>query len=159
MQGAFRQLSIFTEAKLFSDAERAKARVEQRISRPRVYSFYVSTFIFLSWNQVAFLAPYSSRFPTTFFLFSSSLNHSLSIHSVHFLPSLELVIQITLWPSTSLISSSSFRKMAVRVPSIHSLWRGSLFSLKAHTESSSSFWSETTLAFAGMKSCVMRRCK
>ena len=33
---------------------------------------------------------YFNRFPTSFFFFSSSLNHSLSMHSVHFLPNLEL---------------------------------------------------------------------
>ena len=34
--------------------------------------------------------PYSKRFPTSFSFCSSSLNHSLSMHSVHFLPILEL---------------------------------------------------------------------
>ena len=60
------------------------------------------------------------------------------------------LIQITLGPSTFLISYSISCKMEVRVPSIHDLRRGSLFSPRALTKSSSSLLSAAVCAF-----CVM----
>ena len=57
------------------------------------------------------------------------------------------LIQITSGPSTLLISLSILVKMAVRVPSMHGLHRGSLFSPRALTKSSSSFLSAAVFAF------------
>ena len=62
----------------------------------------------------------------------------------------EPLIQITLGPSTFLISFSISCKMVVRVPSIHDLDRESLFSLRALTKSSSSFLSAAAFAFFAM---------
>ena len=57
------------------------------------------------------------------------------------------LIQITLGPSTLLISLSILVKMAVRVPSMHGLRKGSLLSPRALNKSSSSFLSAAVFAF------------
>ena len=60
------------------------------------------------------------------------------------------LIQITLWLSVFLISVSIFFKMSRRVPSIHGSQRGSLFSPRALTKSSSSFCSVLAFAVPGI---------
>ena len=70
------------------DIERANTRVEQRTRPSPVHVF---EHLWLPWLRAKrTLFPYSSRFPTSFSFSSSSLNHPLSMHSVHFLHSLEL---------------------------------------------------------------------
>jgi len=69
-----------------------KSWVEQRTLRRS--SFYPID-LFISTPQVLWLrttptlVSYSNRFHASFSFFSISLNHSLSMHSVHFLPNLE----------------------------------------------------------------------
>ena len=60
---------------------------------------FISTPQVLQLKTTPTLVSYSNSFPTSFSFFSISFNHSLSMHSVHFLPNLELDISriVDIW--------------------------------------------------------------
>ena len=75
------------------DVKRAKTWVEQRTLQKSSFSpihLFIWTPKVLRPKTRRTLVSYSNRFPTSFSFFSISLNHSLSMHFVHFLPNLEL---------------------------------------------------------------------